>query len=386
MSGLASTRAAVDRSAAPPRTMMRFVPYTDAERPSVLAFNERMTAGRAPTDFVLPDRPNAIDRDPDAPIQLTKYVAVDGQGAVRGGFSLVEQRGWLNGAPIPVANYQAPVSEGILNPRYGMVGLHMIRFMQRQWPYGFVVGMGSAERPLPRLLSAAGWKIHEVPFFFRIVRPRRVFRELRPLYARAWTAAAARIAAESGTAWVAARMLHTRLARRGSADVRMERLHTWNGEVDRLWERTRGDCAFCVSRDRSTLRALYPMDDDRYSAYAFHGGDGLVGWAVCAETAMRDHQYFGNLRVTTILDIWAQPDAGPSILTPLIERLGRSADLIISNQSHRIWTTAFRRAGFASARSNYLLALSKPLAEAVGDVADRLHVTRGDGDGRIHLL
>jgi hypothetical protein len=59
---------------------------------------------------------------------------------------------------------------------------------------------------------------------------------------------------------------------------------------------------------------------------------------------------------------------------------------VITNQSHALWIGAFRQAGFASARSNYLLAMSKPLAEATGAAADRIHVCRGDGDGRIHLM
>jgi hypothetical protein len=373
-------------AAVTPSATLRFVPYTEAERPAVLAFNDRMLAGRAPTDFVLPDLPNAADRDPGAAIAWTKYIAVDAEDAVRGGFLLMQQPGWLGGASVGVANYQAPVSEGILNPRYATVGLRMLRFMERQWPYSFFVGMGSADRPLPRLLAATGWSVREVPFFFRIVRPRRVLRELRPLHAHTWSRLGARIAAETGAGWLCARALHARAPIRASSALQMEPLRAWGGGIDGLWERTRHECAFAVTRDRATLRALYPLHDRRYSAYAFTSGGMLRGWAVVAETAMRDHTYFGHLRVATILDAWSEPGAAAAIVALLVRHLGRSADLIISSQSHRIWIAAFRRAGFASARSNYLLALSKPLTAAIGDASDRLHVTRGDGDGRIHLM
>jgi hypothetical protein len=365
---------------------LRFVPYTPAERPAVRAFNDRMRAGRAPTDFVLPDLPNAMDRDPGAAIAWTKYLAVDVEDAVRGGFLLMEQPGWLGGASLAVANHQAPVSEGILNPRYAMVGLRMIRFMEHQWPYSFFVGMGSADRPLPRLLAATGWSVREVPFFFRIVRAGRVLRELRSLRARAWSRLGARIAADTGAGWLCARSLHARVPIREASALQMEPLPEWSDEIDRLWERTRHECAFAVTRDRATLRALYRLDDRRYSAYAFTSGGRLRGWAVSTETAMQDHNYFGHLRVATILDAWSEPGAAASIVALLISHLRRSADLIISSQSHRIWIAAFRRAGFASARSNYLLALSKPLTAAIGDATDRLHVTRGDGDGRVHLM
>jgi hypothetical protein len=49
---------------------------------------------------------------------------------------------------------------------------------------------------------------------------------------------------------------------------------------------------------------------------------------------------------------------------------------------------AFRRAGYLSGPSNYILALSPALTAAVRGEADgeaRIHVTRGDADGRIHL-
>src|SRR4051812_35240415 len=126
-------------------TTIRIVRYTPAEAAAVRAFNERMLAGHAPTDFVLGDRPNACDdRLRNAAITWTKYLAVDQGGDVRGGFMLMEQRGSLNGRSVPVANYQAPVSEGILDKHYGMVGMHMIRYVQREWPHAFVVGMGGA--------------------------------------------------------------------------------------------------------------------------------------------------------------------------------------------------------------------------------------------------
>ena len=43
--------------------------------------------------------------------------------------------------------------------------------------------------------------------------------------------------------------------------------------------------------------------------------------------------------------------------------------------------------GFLAGPSNYLLATSKAMTDLVSppDAASRIHLTRGDGDGRIHL-
>jgi len=61
------------------------------------------------------------------------------------------------------------------------------------------------------------------------------------------------------------------------------------------------------------------------------------------------------------------------------------ADLVVTNQTHG-WRSGFRRCGFLASKSNYLLAMSPTLAQDVaGGARNHIHVTRGDGDGRIHL-
>ena len=156
----------------------RVVPQTPAEMRGVHAFNDRMRAANAGADFLLADQPNDVRPPgrPAPPIEWTKFVVVDQDDEVRGGFLLMTQPAWLQGEVRTVANYQAPLSEGIYDSRFGLVGLQMLRHLQRQWPLAFAVGMGGMDRPLPRLLQAAGWAVGPVPFLFHIVRSRRVLR------------------------------------------------------------------------------------------------------------------------------------------------------------------------------------------------------------------
>jgi hypothetical protein len=58
-------------------------------------------------------------------------------------------------------------------------------------------------------------------------------------------------------------------------------------------------------------------------------------------------------------------------------------DLLVSNQSHPAWISALRRQGFFRGPSNFVLALSPPLAAA--RAAGCLHFNRADGDGPINL-
>jgi hypothetical protein len=368
---------------------LRIVPYTENEAGAVRAFNDRMRAAHAATDFVLPDQPNAPPRIGfEPPVAWTKYVVVDEASEVRGGFLLMKQPAWLNGEHAQALNYQAPLSEGIHDSRFGMVGLHMLRHLQRAGPYAFVVGMGHADRPLPRLLAAAGWTVRAVPFLFQMVRPGRVLRELPLLRRRSHLRVAARLAAASGAGWLAANALQYKAmgARRRARRLPLTRVEEWGSWADDLWRQTRDRMAFTVARDRATLECLYPLRDRRLIAYAIRDAGETIGWAVCLNTPMQAHSHFGNLRVATVLDAAGSPEIAPLLVARISGALAADgADLVVTNQSHAQWIDAFRRAGFLTGPSNYLLAMSKTLSAAIGRDIDKVHVTRGDGDGRIHL-
>ena len=102
-----------------------------------------------------------------------------------------------------------------------------------------------------------------------------------------------------------------------------------------------------------------------------------------------NRSYFGELRVAALVDGVGPPEAIPSLVHSAVEAArGRNADIVISNQMHRDWTSALRAAGFWKGPSNYLLALSKELrklVEPLGEALPRIHFNRGDGDGRVNL-
>ena len=61
---------------------------------------------------------------------------------------------------------------------------------------------------------------------------------------------------------------------------------------------------------------------------------------------------------------------------------------MVSNQAHKAWGQALQRHGFLRGPSNYALALSRGLQAVLGPgalEAGRIHITRSDGDGPIHL-
>src|SRR3954469_20080794 len=167
------------RRGLPPSFMpLTFVPNSPEYSAAIADFNRRLQERNAPTSFFLSE-----ELMPDASesfIRRQQFLATDAKD-VRGGVIELDQPGWLNGKPVRALNYQSPLSEGIADSRYAAVGLQIVRFMQSRSPAAYIVGMGSASNPLPRLLTAAGWTLMDIPFLYRVHRAGAFMRELQPL-------------------------------------------------------------------------------------------------------------------------------------------------------------------------------------------------------------
>jgi hypothetical protein len=364
---------------------LKFVPFEENHLPAISAFNQRMVEGQAASDFLLPTNAAENECKQHGTIQWTRYLILDGD-RVCGGVLAMDQPGWVDGRATRAVNFQSPLSEGIVNPKYSVVGLQMVKFMQKQSDAVFMVGMGSADRPLPRLLRASGWSVRPVPFLFRVHRAPNFLRELQLLRTTAIRRVAAGAARFTGMGAVGLAVMQRR-NNKVAASIRQE--DGWGDWADEIWQRCRTNCAFAVQRDRCTLEVLYPTADPRTKILLIERDKNPVGWSVCFNAELSKHRYFGNLRVASILDCMADPDAMTATAILTDRMMGsQGADLVLVNHSHAAWVWAFRSAGFLSGPSNYMLAMSKRLTELVRsgqDGEERVHVTRGDGDGRIHL-
>jgi len=171
------------------------------------------------------------------------------------------------------------------------------------------------------------------------------------------------------------------------AKIRTERV--WGKWADDIWTRAREKCSFAVERDRQSLGWMYPPSDPRTRIFLVERGNDPVGWGVCFDTQMKNNPYFGNMRVGSILDCVSLDGAESETAALVDQQLGLlGCDLALINHSHADWVKAFELAGFSRGPSNYLLGMSKRLADAVRSSPageDRMHITRGDGDGRVRL-
>jgi|SRR5579871_451032 len=347
-------------------------PFSADWRPAVRQFNARLDAAGAAPGLRLPEEPE-IEMLPGSDL----YLAVD-DAIVRGGYVLRPQQFSFHGAMRRVAHYRLPLSEGIIDKRYAAIGPLLLRSALQTEPLLYALGMGGFDRPLPRMLQAMGWKLWPVPFYFRVVHPTRFLRQMRALRRNSWRAALMDLAAWTGAGWLGTRFLQRRSVAQASRPILVD---DWTKWADEGWNAACACYGAIAQRDAATLRQLYPSSTPRFIRLQVKPDR----WAVVLDTAMQDDQYFGNLRVGTIVDCLARPEHAPAVVQAARVFLeSRGVDLIISNQAHSAWTGALRADGFLEGPSNFLLGASRALTEMLGAI-NEVHVNRGDGDGPIHL-
>jgi hypothetical protein len=363
---------------------IQFLPFSEDNVDAARAFNRRIErAGQAP--FLLPEKLEPPAKS--GAIRMQQYLAMDG-GEVRGGYLLVEYPAVLSGEQVTVANIQSPISESIADGRFAMLPLQMVKQFLKSNPRCFVVGMGDQGNPLPRLLRASGWSLESVPFFFRIHRVSRFLAGIPVLQSPWWKRAGALTAAYSGAGALGGRWLQrSRVQLPKGVSIRRE--NTWGDWAQEVWTGFAPALRFGVRRDLDVLRELYPAGDPRLVIHRITGASGTLGWSASLVKAMENSPYFGNLQVASVLDCAALPGYFGTVATLVDRALGEEdVDLVITNQSLAEWKDAFTVAGFRSGPSRFQIAISSALTGALSKspVADgAVHITRGDGDGRLNL-
>jgi hypothetical protein len=367
---------------------IQIVPYTADHVAAVREFNRRLIPDDAPLapgadDLQFPETP-----DPGWLPGMELFVACEGDavrdgcirgGYVRGGYMLRRQEFSVLGETVPVAHYRLPLSEGIVDRKYAMLGLRLVRDALAREPRLYALGMGGAQHPLPQMLQRLGWRMCAVPFHFKVVHPFRFLREIRALRTTPARRFVLDAAAYTGAGWLGLRLMgHGRRVR----DIKCETAATFSAWADAIWDRSRADYAMLAARNSTILDALYPPDDPRFLRIRAAGG-----WAVLLDTAMEDHKQFGSIRVGTIVDCLAPPADAATVVRAATRTLEkRGVDLIVSNQLHDGWRQALTGAGFRRGPSNFLFAASPALAALLEEAEDgEIHINRGDGDGPIHL-
>jgi len=342
--------------------------------------------------FQVPETPSAawLPKIEGRQIYQEIFLAVE-DGFVRGAYTFKHQEFSIGGRIRSVGACQMPISEGIVDKRYSLVGPKIVNDALRREPLSYGLGMGDPGGAIVRVLVAMGWQLREVPFYFKI---RNAFSFLRNIqYVRESFAKRITfdVAAFSGAGWAGVKAVNFALRPdpRPYESCWAEQVTEFSDWATDLFRECHDRYAMVGVRDARILNILYPPENTRFIRLRIVDSGRLAGWAVVLDTKMSQNKYFGNMRVGSIIDCLARPEDAHKVIftaSQVLER--RGVDLMLSNQSHASWCAGLKRAGFLRGPSNYLFITSVPLTALLRQIdpaGTGVHMTRGDGDGPIHL-
>ncbi len=366
------------------------MPYAEHHVDAVRRFNTRLDGSNRNIRLSEPLVSSWLPRLPGRRVYQEYFVAEENGGAIRGGYILKHQQFLVGDRVMPVGICQSPISEGIVEPRYAIVGALLLRDALVRQPHLYALGMGGLNEPYPRLLRALHWNLTLVPFYFKIFNLRAFVKNTSLLRKHSLVAHACdMLDSRAGNVLAIApaqRLLRTYSFARRCPTV--ERIEKFDQRADALWEVSKSEYSMAAVRDAETLNNLYPKENRVHRLLMTNDGEPL-GWAVVLATQMHEHPHFGDMHVGTLVDCVARPGYEvPVVLGSMQYLQEHGVDLIVSSQNHVQWRNAMRRVGFLRGPSNFVLGISPALERyltPLNDQLPRVHITRGDGDGPINL-
>ncbi|MEX0902927.1 MAG: hypothetical protein WDZ76_09425 [Pseudohongiellaceae bacterium] len=373
--------------------MIRFERFHERHIPAAAEFNERLNTADVETDIRLdlnPDDTWIREEAQEAGLKRIQYVAVD-DGAIRAAYKLKEQLFQINGRDVSTGMMQAPISEGLINARYKLLGGLLLFDAQKRNRNLYVLGMGGFDSRYAQLVKRANWTLWEVPFLFRVVKPSGFLRHIQPLRSSGLRRSVMDIAATLHLGDVPARVWYRVKDRTRSLLEQMEWRTTprFDETVDHIWEQARNHYSLIARRDRTSLNHLMSPDDSRFHRLVATVRGEPIGWVVVMSNQLNGHKHFGNMKLGSLVDTLAVPgyeDHLVALATHYLTSFG--AELIVTNLSADPWRRAAIGSGFHQAASNFIFGLSPALggkSGAAADLIDTMHITRNDGDGPVNL-
>ena len=252
--------------------------------------------------------------------------------------------------------------------------------------------MGGYLEPLPQLFKSLNWNLKKIPFFFKICNPNSFLKNITYLKNTKLKSFLISFALNTGLGWclikatsIILSLINFRLEKKFFLDVK--EITSFDKEINLVWENTKKYYSFIAVRNSEYLKILY--SEEKFIKLKFIENNEIVGWTVSLFSELNNHNYFGNMKLGSIVDCLALKGYEKNIIKKTSDILkNKGADLIVSNQSHIFWKKAFKINSFINGPSNYVFASSKILSEKIETnekQKNHLHLTRGDGDGPINL-
>jgi len=360
------------------------------DRSAIERFNARMKAGGR--DEKMSSSAHLFGETGEAAFSIPttrRLMIAESQHEIRAGMVLYHHKMLVRGEERDFCWIHQPVSEGLVDRAYSLAIVQLMKKALSYQPFLLSLGVGSLKEAWAQFVLRLGWKQAAVPFLFYPVKVTNVLLGLTYLKQRPKLNLAARIGAYSGAGAGATGLLALRRYMLSDSSYKSFVESSFDEWADPIFADALADYEVTARRDSQTLNLLYPPANSRYKRIRVReessGRD--AGWIVVLATEMNNNKYFGNLKVGVLVDGFGRLTHVPRLIQAGINSLvDEGVDIVVANFSNAAWIRACKRAEFISAPSNYYLFASPGATPILQSCSlESLHLTRGDGDGMVHL-
>jgi len=365
----------------------------DDDIPAVARFNRRLReGGRGEEQITLrPSLPGEARYRPEGfPVYRRMMIAEDGR-EVRAAVLLYHNNIFIQGKKRECCWLDMPISEGIIDRRYSLAIVQLVKAVSRYESFLMSTGAGPEDKESFRLLAKFEWRHHAVPFFFYPVKVTNVLLGLSYFKKHTTLRYGALLGAYSGLGAGLSRLLGLRRRIDGVLSVYEHSVEkTFGAWADRIFDDYLLDYGVAMRSDATTLNIMYPPDIPGLTRLrvrrkgAKRDARKDAGWILVASKQMKNNRHFGDLKVGTLVDGFGRAADAPALVAAGLNHLAETGvDIIVANFSHAAWTEACYRSGMMAGPDNFYHFVSpggSPLFEDTCPPRD-IHMARGHSDG-----
>lgn len=352
--------------------------------PQIRAMNRRMEKGGSEWKFFESVKPAWLPPEPGESLERRYYIAVDlTTASVHGGYVLKRQPFQIGSKSYTVANVQGPVSEGLVDRTYKMLGPMMIRDALARVSLQF--SWGATERK-QNLLLREGWVRFDVPILVDICRISVLLQSklssISPRFGQ-WLAHQPQLQKFLDTLFNAAKRIYSSIADNEQVEIRSElRFEDW---ADEVWLGSHMAYGLVAQRTSAALNRLMPAGswpEAKPISIWMHGQ--IIGWAALRVQTNRHLFGLKDVKVGSVIDALALEGKEELVACAALNALRRlNPDISIIIFSDLRWSNAFKDAGCIRTGKTRALLIS-PLLAQINEHSEyhkRMHFTLIDGDG-----
>src|SRR5262245_42264584 len=316
----------------------------DDDIPAVARFNRRLREGGRGEEQItlrasLPGE--ARYRPAGFPVYRRMMIAEDGR-EVRAAVLLYHNSIFIHGKKRDFCWLDMPISEGIIDRRYSLAIVQLVKAVSRYESFLMSTGAGPEDKDSFRLLTKFDWRHHAVPFFFYPVKVTNVLLGLSYFNKHSELLYGASLGASSGLGAGLSGLLALRRwidAIFSGYECSVEK--TFGAWADQIFENCLPDYGVAMRSDATTLNILHPPDMPgltrlrvRRKGAKRDAGKGArhdAGWILVASKQMKTNRHFGDLKVGALVDGFGRAADAPALVAAGVNHLAEpGVDIIVA--------------------------------------------------------